>query len=214
MSKGMNSNTTKQFCDTEMAQTVQERDEQKANIEDFQAQISGKTAEQNQLRKEIAGLSAQIAANKKAFLEASTLRNEENAENGKTIPEAIAGKEAVEEAIAILKEFYQPSLLQRSGYVPPDSDREGKTVADRAPGIFDSEYQGAQEASKGILGMLQVILIDFDRTDDTVSQDEHLASDQFRFFKIINEQDTTTKEGAVQTKKGKITLLEDELVTP
>lgn len=205
--------TTKQFCDTGIAAAVQTRDSESAKVEDSLAQIAGKEAAQDQLRQEIADLSAQIAANKKALLEATTLRTEESEENTKTVEDAGVGKQAVEAAIATLKAYYQPAFVQRSAYVPPDSDREGKTVGDRAPEIFDSNYNGAQDASKGILGMLEVILSDFDRTGTTVQSAETTAVDEFGQFKTANELDTSTKEGSVSTKETEISTLEDDLVT-
>merc|ERR1712232_946114 len=103
-------------------------------------------------------------------MEATELREDENLENLKTISESKAGKEAVEQALQVLKQFYEGAAFVQ--FVPTDSDREGKTVADKAPEVFDSEYKGAQEASKGILGLLDVILSDFERTTSTVTQEE------------------------------------------
>merc|ERR1712039_412205 len=140
-----------------------------------------------------------------------------SAENDKTVSEAGAGKEAVEYALQVLKKYYEGgSLLQRSSYEPwvaTNSDREGKTVGDLAPEVFDAEYNGAQDSSKGILGLLEVILSDFDRTVTTVTAEETQAAEDFGTFKTQNEKDTGEKETAVKEKEGLISDIEDDLVT-
>merc|ERR1711862_318864 len=99
-------------------------------------------------------------------------------ENEKTIEMSEAGAESVKLALGILKDFYENAFVQVNKYVPPDSDREGNTVGDLAPEVFDSKYHGEQDSSKGILGLLEVILSDFDRTDTTVTDQEKTAAEK------------------------------------
>jgi len=207
--------TQKSFCDKEMKAATDKRDKEQSNVEDNKAQISSKEAEIAKLTQEIAELSRAIADNKKALKEATDLRQKESAENEKTVAEAEAGKEAVERALEVLKNFYEGAALlqRRAGYVPPNSDREGKTVSDRAPEVFDSEYKGSQDASKGILGMLEVILTDFSRTITTVTAEEEEAEAEFQTFKTENELDTQSKEESKKTKEGLVADAEDALVT-
>merc|ERR1712137_1072683 len=147
---------------------------------------------------------------------ATELRQAESAENEKTVTEAGAGKEAVEYALQVLKPYYEGSgLLQRSSYEPwvaTNSSRAGNTVGDLAPEIFDAEYNGAQDSSKGIIGLLEVILSDFDRTGTTVDAAETAAVEEFGLFKTGNEDDTSAKEGLVTEKEGLIAGIEDDLV--
>merc|ERR1719220_1155061 len=99
--------------------------------------------------------------------------------------QATVGKDAVEFALKTLKDFYDKGALvqKRTSYVPPDSDRSGKTVEDLAPEGFDSsEYKGRQDNSKGIVGLLEVILADFDRTGTTVEAEEKMSEMDFRDF--------------------------------
>jgi len=204
----------KSFCDREISAAVERRDQQQRSVEDFEAQISVKESARVQLKSDIADLSKQIADNAKALKEATELRQEENRENTDTVRDAGAGKEAVEFALETLKTFYEnAAFLQRSGYVPPNSDRDGLTVADRAPEVFDTEYKGSQEASKGIIGMLEVILKDFDRTGSTVTQQEDDAQGEFETFEQTNTDDTKTKQGSVDTKNGEVSDIDDDLVT-
>merc|ERR1719291_1260224 len=132
----------------------------------------------------------------------------------KTMSEADAGKAAVEQAIQFLKTYYEGAgFLQRGSFVPTNSDRDGKTVGDLAPEVFDSEYQGAQESSKGIIGLLEVILADFDRTHTTVDGQETQAQTDFEAFETQNTGDTQEKEGFVETKEGQVADIEDDLTT-
>merc|ERR1711972_649915 len=138
---------------------------------------------------EIAELSQDIADLQKALLEATELRADEKKDNLMVIGEAGVGKEAVEYALQLLQEFYEPLALPQVGYVPPNSDREGSTVGDLAPEVFDSEYKGDQASSKGIIGMLNVILSDFERTGNVVSGNEKTAASAFDTYKKNTSKD-------------------------
>jgi len=218
--------TQKSFCDDAMKAAMTKRDAKKAELEDVATQISAKETKKAQLMAEIADLSAGIAANKKALNEATLLRTEENADNTAVVAEAGGGKDAVELALRILKSFYQgsspdanvklaePMLTQKSAYVPPNSDREGNTVADLAPEVFkDEKYAGRQPEAKGIIGILEVMLSDFDRTGVTVTSQEQLSESQFQDFKKTNEADTAQKEEDVAAKESEVTTIKDDLVS-
>merc|ERR1719329_1012820 len=153
-----------------------------------------------------------IAENLKALNEATELRNSEKADNEATIETAEEGKTAVELAINILKEFYDNAFIQTGKYVPPDSDREGLTVADRAPEVFSGTYHGSQSNSKGIIGLLEVILSDFTRTIETTTQQEKTNQNAFETFEADIKADNLAKEGDIKTKEGRIADIEDELV--
>merc|ERR1719293_510215 len=115
-------------------------------------------------------------------------------------------------ALKFLKDFYDNAFIQ-TGYVPPNSDREGKTVSDRAPKIFDSTYHGDQAESKGIIGLLEVILSDFERTITTVTQEEEIAQAAFEKFKSETEADIAEKEKTKEEKEARVAAIKDLLVT-
>eukprot|EP00928_Gymnodinium_smaydae_P007388 TRINITY_DN1265_c0_g1_i1.p1 TRINITY_DN1265_c0_g1~~TRINITY_DN1265_c0_g1_i1.p1 ORF type:complete len:685 (-),score=197.48 TRINITY_DN1265_c0_g1_i1:62-2116(-) len=212
----MNEATQKSECDTQMKSAIERRDAAKAALEDLESQISGKTAEESQLTVDVATLSAEIAKNAKELNEATLLRGEEKATNDKTVADAGVGKEAVEMALSILSKFYEESgvfVQTGAAYVPPNSDREGKTVADLAPEVFDENYKGKQKESKGIIGLLEVILADFDRTKTTVSTEETNAALDFDEYKSDLETDTSTKEKEKGNKENTLKDTKDTLVT-
>merc|ERR1712060_389679 len=99
---------------------------------------------------------------------------------------------AVKSALKILGDFYGNALVQTGKYVPPDSDREGNTVGDLAPEVFTADYHGAQAESKGILGILEVILSDFERTESKTKEEETLSKEAFEMF----EKDTNNEIAA------------------
>merc|ERR1719198_2028462 len=204
----------KSFCDREMAKGINNRDHANAGVEDTKAHITELTSEKKLLMIEIAELADRISKLQKALLEATELRAKEKAENEETIADATTGKEGVELALQILKEFYQGAaaeLLQK--YVPPNSDREGHTVGDLAPEVFDTKYKGAQGEAKGILGILEVILSDFERTISTTQDEEEMAQEDFEMFEADTKTDIEAKEQSMKAKQGRVTEIEDTLTT-
>merc|ERR1719210_2375211 len=150
--------TKKGFCDTELGKARKDRDFRYQDVKSLSVELSSLEAKRDELKAEIAQLTEDLEALEKALKEATEIRKKEKAENLQTIKDASSGLEAVTEAIAILSAFYKQAakatvLAQAS---PVDEDTQG-------PG-FEGAYKGKQEASTGIIGMLEVIKSDFDRT--------------------------------------------------
>mmetsp|Transcript_52791 Transcript_52791/g.152216 ORF Transcript_52791/g.152216 Transcript_52791/m.152216 type:complete len:676 (-) Transcript_52791:126-2153(-) len=198
----------KQFCDENMPKAAKHRDEQQSAIESAAAKLSSETAKKAQLVEEIAQLHLEVAELSKALQEATQLRREEKASNEKTIADAEAGKVAVENAIGVLKEYYGSALLQQ-----PGADREGKTVSDRAPELsYSGEYRGKQGASQGVIGLLEVISSDFERTATTVKAEEEEAQGKFDSFKKQSEASISGKEAEISSKEAAVKTAEAEII--
>merc|ERR1719324_928969 len=136
-------------------------------MEQANADITKFTAEVAALREDITKLEEQIAELHKALKEAQELRDEESRNNEETVADSKEGLEAVENAITVLKDFYESaggaSLIQKGS-----SQRQRP----EAPETFEDDYAGKQEASKGIIGLLEVIKSDFERTIKTTEDGE------------------------------------------
>merc|ERR1711988_1892431 len=105
-----------------------------------------------------------------ASAEANEIRVEEKAENLAQIKQAKGGLKAVTDAIGILKTFYKSAAkasLVQSAASPVDEDN---------PGAASGAYKGNQGASKGVIGLLEVIKSDFEHTVETVSAEEKKAA--------------------------------------
>jgi len=201
--------TQKGECDTDMAKAISNRDEANGDLELATAKIASLTAKIQKLTDEISELNSQIADLKKALLEATELRAEDKAANEKAIEVSQDGMDAVNGALTILSKFYNSQFLQKGKYVPPNSDRSGKTVGDLAPDTFDSEYKGSQSESKGIIGILEVILSDFTRTNGKTKDEEKDSEDTFNEFEKDTNDDIKEKSDKIKKKEGQKTDAED-----
>ena len=119
--------------------------------------------------------------------------------------DASQGNAGVTRAISILNEFYDNALVQTGAkFVPADADASGATVGDLVQDTgFDSVNRGNQDAASGIMGMLEVIKSDCERTIDTVQSEVIEAEEAFQSYKDDTTCDIDEKEGLVSTKEGK-----------
>jgi len=203
--------TQKTFCDTEMGLAIGDRDTEKLTMEDKVASIAGKKSEIVEFQEEISDLSKEIAELTKSLAEATELRQKEKEENEKTLKDAGEGKIAIGEAITILDDFYTNNALVQ---VRAGPDRDGQDLADMEPTTsFSGDYKGKQGASKGIIGLLNVILSDFERTETTVGQQETDAAGAYTTYESTTSGSIGSKEGLVTTKEGEVTRLDGEIVT-
>mmetsp|Transcript_52922 Transcript_52922/g.97670 ORF Transcript_52922/g.97670 Transcript_52922/m.97670 type:complete len:695 (+) Transcript_52922:75-2159(+) len=206
----------KDYCDTNMAREISNRDIATAQIETATANIDKLEADNAKLKAEIATLKEEIANLRKALAARTALRNDESAENTVTETMSEEGQAAVEKAIQILTDFYdnaKTALLQKDGYVPPDADRSGKSIRDYQDEIFTTTYRGAQTESQGIIGILQTIQSDFTRTNDVTKASEKQASEDYDTYKSETEADIKAKEDDIEAKEGDITSNDSSLIT-
>merc|ERR1740115_268545 len=204
--------TQKGICDTGMAKAISDRDEANAKIEVANAKITTLTAKQNSLEDEVDTLNGQISDLKKALLEATELRDDDKVENTKTMDMTEAGADSVKLALGLLNGFYKNAFIQNGKYTPPRGDRDGNTVGDLAPAVFDDKYHGSQSESKGIVGILEVILSDFQRTNGQAQKDETASKEAFEAFEKETNDDVDKKNTRITKAEGELSNAESDIL--
>jgi len=179
----------KGFCDTEMGTNKNTRDAKSSKVEELTASIKEMTADAEMLTSEAAGLTDEVLALDTAVSEASALRSSESAKNKQTISDAVAAKEATQAALKVLKDFYggAASLIQTSA----------KT---------NTKTKGAE----AILGMLEVILSDFERLESETTNDEATGADSHEKFLIESKKSKAVMNTDIKHKQNEVTRLTSE----
>merc|ERR1719265_1627077 len=147
----------KGMCDKELGKTIKDRDYRLRDVEELHTAIESDNARREKLAAEMATLT------------------EEQAENEVTVREAEEGVEAINQALDILSHFYGEAAQATVEL----QVKKQPSVDDEAPDTgFDGAYTGAQGSSTGIIGMMDVIKGDFERTiKDTKADEQQQKSD-------------------------------------
>jgi len=181
--------TKKGFCDKALADGEQERDFRYAAVKKLSAALQTLEAKKGALELEIDDLTDSIATLDSALKEATANRAAEKEDNLKSMKAAKDGLKAVTEAMNILKDFYRQAARARvflQGHATP-------LQADTKGAGFSGAYKGNQAGSKGIIGLLEVIKSDFERTIKTTSQSEEKAATEQAKFSQSTTADVTSK---------------------
>jgi len=196
--------TKKGYCDTEQGKAKKDREYRLQDVMTLSAEIAQMEATEDELSQEMGDLKDRLGDLASTANETAAMRETEKAENLHTLAESKEGLIAVKEAMGILNTFYKAaakatSLLQVKGAASPvDEDNPGAG--------FDGNYGGNQAKSKGIIGVLEVIVSDFERTIKVTEQQEKEAAADFVEF------DRATK-GEQSGKGTKSELDADDLET-
>jgi len=197
MQEALDEATHKGWCDSEMATNEHTRKEKSAMVDSLTAQIDELTADMAKLTEEIQELVFSVAELDAAVAKATTIRNEEKVKNTETVKDAQEAQKAVKEALKVLKDFYAKaaeatSFLQKKG---PEED---------APESFDKPYKGMGAESGGVIGMLEVILSDFERLESETTASEGQAASEYDTFmgdSAVDKAQKTKEIDHKQTKK-------------
>merc|ERR1719235_665901 len=182
----------KGFCDTELTTNKQTRDKLSAEVDELTAEIEGLNAKSAQLAASITALSTNIEELDAAVSEATEIRAAEKAKNTATVADAKAAIVAVTKATAVLKEFY----AKAAGATALAQVTKG--VADDMPETFDKPYTGMEGG--GVMGMLEVVLSDFQRLEAETSEAETANAAEFSQFSDDSALTKATKEKDVEMK--------------
>merc|ERR1719272_414385 len=145
----------KGWCDAELMTNEQTRKEKTSAVESLTAEIDELQASIAKLTEQIGQLTQAVAELDAAVAKATKLREEEKAKNAETVSDAKEAQKAVDQALGVLKDFYEKAgdataLVQQQP---------------TAPEVFDKPYKGMGGASGGVVGMLEVIMSDFERLE-------------------------------------------------
>jgi len=204
LKEAANESNQKGWCDKATADAEQKRDYAATEVEELNGQMAEYEALRDTLAEEIDTLAKEIADLEAAQAEADEIRATEKAQNSVTVEEAEAGLEAVSQAIDILDKFYKTVAKETVLVQGP---------ADDAPDAgFDNfeAYKGGQAESGGILGMMDVIKSDFERTISETEKAEAQAEQDYLKFSTetgislaekntAKDQKTAEHEAAVES---------------
>merc|ERR1719235_1944882 len=183
----------KSWCDAELKANKETRDEKTEEVNRLTARSDMLHAQIAQLTSELESLADQISELNLALKTATEDRAAEKAANDKAISDAKEAIPAVRSALKVLKDFYAKAstataLVQQS----PAGD---------APGSWDKPYTGMGGSSKGVLGMLEVILADFVRLEQETTSSETEAQSAFDKFAGDSQADIDSKTATSKEKE-------------
>jgi len=187
----------KAWCDEELKTNKLTREEKTQEVDTLTATAETLSAEIAKLGEEISALAAAVAELDRALAEATEIRTKEKAKNEETIADAKEAQEAVKMATKIIKEFYAKAATATA----LTQSKVRQSPGEDAPASWDEPYKGMGGSSKGVVGMLEVILSDFARLEADTTADEDAAAREFAEF---SEDTIADKEAKVAESKGKV----------
>mmetsp|Transcript_34915 Transcript_34915/g.84325 ORF Transcript_34915/g.84325 Transcript_34915/m.84325 type:complete len:742 (+) Transcript_34915:113-2338(+) len=178
------------WCNTEMGKAEQKRNYQAEHLKEVTQSIHKLEARKGKLEAKKDKLTDEVAELGFSLGNATETREEEKQNNEAAVTEAKEGKEAVRDAIETLKRYYAKAQNRAKELVQvaaPD---------DAPPSGGKGAYKGSDE-SVGIIGMLEVIEDDFDRTETETAEAEKTQAADFAEFKRTTNKSLTAKNLAL-----------------
>jgi hypothetical protein len=203
LQEAANEANQKGWCDKATADATQKRTYAADEIEGLNAKMAKLEALSAKLGEELKELEKDIKELTDAQAEAEKNRKEEKAENANTVSEAKAGLDAVKMAIDILDKFYKTSAKAKV-----DLSLAQGPLDDAPDAGFDNgeAYKGAGAEAGGIIGMMEVIQSDFERTISETKKAEAAAEKEHLEFMTETSKSLAEKNVAKKEK----TRLKDE----
>merc|ERR1719414_2847292 len=202
----------KGWCDTELTTNKQTRDQKTEAVEQLTADKEDQTSTIAQLTQEIEDLTTAIKELEVAMAEAASDRAASKQKNEETIADAKAAQVAVEQATAVLRDFYAKSAQATS------FTQVSQAPAEDAPETFDKPYKGLLTESGSVVDFMEVVLTDFVRLESDTASSEQAEADAYKKFMFESEKDKALKEnekGHMEAKRkdtqSALTATEEEL---
>jgi outer membrane murein-binding lipoprotein Lpp len=197
LQQAANDANQKGWCDKAIGDAEQKRGYIAEKIEELNSDMAEFEARRDSLTEELQVLAKEIEKLKKAQEDADKARAKEKSENAATVKEAQEGLSAVKEAIQILDRFYKTAAKEK---VDLELIQGPKDDAPDAGFESGEAYKGAQGDAKGVIGMLEVIESDFERTVRETEKAEAEAEDDYLKFTTETQSSLAKKEEATKLK--------------
>eukprot|EP00930_Biecheleria_cincta_P004324 TRINITY_DN105236_c0_g1_i1.p1 TRINITY_DN105236_c0_g1~~TRINITY_DN105236_c0_g1_i1.p1 ORF type:complete len:708 (-),score=231.33 TRINITY_DN105236_c0_g1_i1:49-2172(-) len=197
------SQSNKAFCDKEIGAAELARDDASTAITQLNTELASTEARRDALVEDLEEINASLATLDKKKEELVKIRAEEAKEAAETIAESKSALEGVQQAKQVITDFYSKASDATVQKQAASSDAKKPSLLQSvAAKPEDEAYKGKQAASKGIIGTLEVIQSDFERTiSDTEASNRTAEKEQQH---ILNDMAVTRAEKLKSTdvKKG------------
>jgi len=181
ISEGTDEGSHKGWCDTELRTAETDRDFRHSDCQTLIADTEALEARKVSLEQERDQLASDISDLNDAHTDASNIRADNKEENKRVLSEANLGLDALNKAIGILKNFYHEAGKGSMSFVEKKQSPVDTDLAN-AGGSHLGAYQGNQAKAGGILGMLDTIKSDFERTISETTEAEHQSDRDYVKF--------------------------------
>jgi len=197
----------KGWCDKAMSDAKQRRDYAAEEIQTLNAEMAKLEARLDSLKEDLATLEKEIGELKDSRQQAEEEREAESAENKKTVEEATTGLDALNMCIDLLDKFYKTAKKEKVDLSLAQGPEDDAPDA----GFENGEaYTGAQSESGGILGMLDVMKSDFERTIEDTQMAEEQAKQDHLAFMTESGKSLAQKEEAEAQRSAQLQDAEDK----
>eukprot|EP00933_Yihiella_yeosuensis_P030830 TRINITY_DN243_c0_g2_i1.p1 TRINITY_DN243_c0_g2~~TRINITY_DN243_c0_g2_i1.p1 ORF type:complete len:728 (+),score=246.92 TRINITY_DN243_c0_g2_i1:112-2295(+) len=193
-------------CDKEIMEASEKRDTAAEKVQKLNTELATTEARLAQNKEDIQKLTDEMAAIDAEVKTATDNRKAEADEAKKSIEEAEHGLEATDAAIKVMQDFYSKSAKNKVGLLE-------QSPADDAPdaGFKNNEAnKGSQEASTGVIGMLEVVQSDFKRAISQTKESEKSAITEHKKFLSESEISKAEKTQSKTTKSQFVSEDEDK----
>lgn len=189
-------------CKNDLVDATKKVAKNGARIEEEEATIVEETASSEKSTKLAAELGKEVSKLFQELNEATELRAKEEKENSEVIADATAGKASMDDAIKVLKEFYDSDF--ETGFIQTSSTHLRKEDPD-APGGFlgddPDEDPSKQGEAQGIFGLLGTIKGDYEKTLTDTKQEEEDSETNFNTYKTATEKEIADKQKMQKTEE-------------
>jgi len=191
----------KMKCDKDIGAAETKRDKAFGKVKALNQALMDEEARISKLTEDITILTEEMTKMSDEKDEAQTLRDEEKKENEASIDEAETALSGVKSALTVLRTFYANSTeneVELAAQKP-----KGPTADAPDAGFKNHEAnKGSQAASKGIVGMLEVIEGDFERNIRETKEEEAATAKKHKEFLDETEISTAKKTKSQELKTG------------
>jgi chromosome segregation ATPase len=195
--------STHEFCQQENKKNAENKEKSKNEMDKIQTRLDGASAKKDQLTDSIAEIQAELKEIADANAEALKVRQEQHASNEQGIKDFKEAGDAVDDAIATLKDYYASLIQVAAVHDAVQGAKHGKRGSQpRAP-----KLQGARsDAAGGILSILDMMSNEF---ADTAIKLEHQEREQ----KIAYERMRQDNEVSQAAKETELKSMESEIMS-
>merc|ERR1719456_218045 len=184
----------KEMCEKERAERTQRVQIYSKQI-DMSTEVIGRLTEHIAAsQKQVDQINVEIKENEDAKREATEIRNKEKAEYSESVDDDTAAGKVVENAIEVLKSFYQNNELNAPGFVQVRAAKmeEPGEAPTPPPSTWGSEYKGASGETGGIVALMEGIKADIEK--DIRAADKEEADAQAAYDKLCSDIDLTISQ--------------------